>query len=517
MLVRSEAKKHWVSDARVTHCAFTGCGKQFGMRLRRHHCRMCGFVFCDAHSARRLRLGSAGRLSAAAEPVRVCEGCFQREQVEASVPPPPPTGVALRLHIAGDVRVRDLTATFRARRARKGEERRRAMVPLVDAYARLCLAHQDGRVGLGKKKVVEWESDRTAAGCGVCHRGFTSLLRKHHCRLCGLVVCGDCSAHQRADPPDGATFTYRACSRCAELFSVHTRAAEYARLREMAAVSPLATIFASLSSVVKELRTTAGLFEEQVLQLGTPLATASVADAQATQRRLGATLALLVDEFKKFASVPVAAHEAVLKAEVKRSLDVFRQEMVPRYHSLKRQLDTKAEQKTAIAPTISPPPPPPLPPPLPSGIPSERASSAPSPPPPLRADESPDAAASAPAAGLSCPVDGDGSNGLSSAPVLGDVGSARCASAVNAASSVMGVAQSVVGGVVAACAALSAANAGNGSAGDSNGPIELDEYLHAKRVLIELSRSSMLYAKPQLADVDGLSTIKQLLLQQVRR
>ena len=46
-----------------------------------------------------------------------------------------------------------------------------------------------------------------------------------------------------------------------------------------------------------------------------------------------------------------------------------------------------------------------------------------------------------------------------------------------------------------------------------DGGIPLDEYVVAKRVLIDLSRSSMLYAKPQLASIEALAEIKEERLQ----
>jgi hypothetical protein len=38
-----------------------------------------------------------------------------------------------------------------------------------------------------------WESDAKAKTCRVCFRKFGLLLRRHHCRRCGLVVCDKCS------------------------------------------------------------------------------------------------------------------------------------------------------------------------------------------------------------------------------------------------------------------------------------------------------------------------------------
>ena len=37
---------HWQEDDRVLRCP--DCHKSFGVTLRRHHCRGCGMIFCDA-------------------------------------------------------------------------------------------------------------------------------------------------------------------------------------------------------------------------------------------------------------------------------------------------------------------------------------------------------------------------------------------------------------------------------------------------------------------------------------
>ena len=38
-----------------------------------------------------------------------------------------------------------------------------------------------------------WESDKEGANCRICNTGFTAIKRRHHCRKCGLLVCGGCS------------------------------------------------------------------------------------------------------------------------------------------------------------------------------------------------------------------------------------------------------------------------------------------------------------------------------------
>ncbi|KAI8054158.1 FYVE zinc finger-domain-containing protein [Gilbertella persicaria] len=41
-----------------------------------------------------------------------------------------------------------------------------------------------------------WESDTNAKTCRICVRKFGLLLRRHHCRKCGLVVCDKCSPYK---------------------------------------------------------------------------------------------------------------------------------------------------------------------------------------------------------------------------------------------------------------------------------------------------------------------------------
>ncbi|CAJ0570770.1 unnamed protein product, partial [Mesorhabditis spiculigera] len=62
----------WQKDAEVAGC--TGCNVRFSLTRRKHHCRACGRIFCQACSSTRVRLLSS------TNPVRVCHGCFHNLQ-----------------------------------------------------------------------------------------------------------------------------------------------------------------------------------------------------------------------------------------------------------------------------------------------------------------------------------------------------------------------------------------------------------------------------------------------------
>jgi hypothetical protein len=41
-----------------------------------------------------------------------------------------------------------------------------------------------------------WQADEQATECFLCHSKFTLFFRRHHCRKCGRVVCGNCSSNR---------------------------------------------------------------------------------------------------------------------------------------------------------------------------------------------------------------------------------------------------------------------------------------------------------------------------------
>ena len=107
------------------------------------------------------------------------------------------------------------TTPAAARRAITGgaAQRRRASVEL----------QRSGGGGATKSLAgALWQGDGDTRACPLCARSFTLIARRHHCRVCGRVVCGVCSSSRvrvvTADQQDASAATrppiVRVCDTC---------------------------------------------------------------------------------------------------------------------------------------------------------------------------------------------------------------------------------------------------------------------------------------------------------------
>ena len=53
--------------------------------------------------------------------------------------------------------------------------------------------NKDKNKNKNRDKVMKWQSDNDSYICNVCETLFTFFNRRHHCRQCGLLVCGTCA------------------------------------------------------------------------------------------------------------------------------------------------------------------------------------------------------------------------------------------------------------------------------------------------------------------------------------
>jgi hypothetical protein len=67
---------------------------------------------------------------------------------------------------------------------------------------------------------VGWITNESVADCMICFKKFGLYRRKHHCRLCGILICNTCSLHRveirdKKEGRDGS----RACNYCVQSLS----------------------------------------------------------------------------------------------------------------------------------------------------------------------------------------------------------------------------------------------------------------------------------------------------------
>lgn len=60
-------------------------------------------------------------------------------------------------------------------------------------------AEMERRLRDEEMRIVNWEDDKSRKACSICTTPFSFTVRKHHCRLCGRVVCA--SPHLSLPPP----------------------------------------------------------------------------------------------------------------------------------------------------------------------------------------------------------------------------------------------------------------------------------------------------------------------------
>lgn len=65
-------------DHESTICDDSTCRRTFSYFTRRHHCRCCGNIFCDFHSAYEVPLDEGARYNPRGVPVRACAHCYSQ-------------------------------------------------------------------------------------------------------------------------------------------------------------------------------------------------------------------------------------------------------------------------------------------------------------------------------------------------------------------------------------------------------------------------------------------------------
>jgi hypothetical protein len=193
------SRTHWQRSTGYDSCADPLCGKRLGASNGQVNCRHCGKLFCDEHTMYQMKLSR----SAQHEPVRgvwcrVCETCFK------SRPGYNDHHGFQRNHTDSFVAFRRKTVDKRYLETSRLETRLTRLTQLLanpppagdnqttSSLIWSSFAGNRNHLRTLEQTIVSWEDDNSVGQCPFCHQPFSQYsLRRHHCRLCGRIVCGD--------------------------------------------------------------------------------------------------------------------------------------------------------------------------------------------------------------------------------------------------------------------------------------------------------------------------------------
>jgi hypothetical protein len=76
------------------------------------------------------------------------------------------------------------------------------MVDKDDVSYSVFLEEKNDSNTILQKKVYKWVDNDAVTLCFLCSKQFTLFVRKHHCRFCGKIFCGECVNYQASIPTE---------------------------------------------------------------------------------------------------------------------------------------------------------------------------------------------------------------------------------------------------------------------------------------------------------------------------
>lgn len=181
-------RTHWEQDD-FNRALCRECGISFKKASGLINCRKCGYLFCNLHCRNIIKLN----LKAEYDPFNgkwyaCCYGCFSGK--------PGYNDYGTFVDITDSfAKVRDIKNEDESLRTLQLENR---LIRLIDGivdihqkyrgsiFMNLSMRSETSKL---ERTVAPWRNDKSVLDCSICLRPFGLTLRKHHCRLCGKVVC----------------------------------------------------------------------------------------------------------------------------------------------------------------------------------------------------------------------------------------------------------------------------------------------------------------------------------------
>lgn len=198
------SRNHWRKPSNDIQCYDSRCRRPLNIKEGMVNCRKCGNLFCNIHCNKRVRLrnladneGTEYDSSRSGVWARCCDKCYSEKP---------------DLKLGTQVKMNDLTKEFMSRRALLTDKKELDRIKIQKRFIKLANLHashylsqsQSNKLSFlplirptdllieQEKETVgpnNWQDDKKITHCNICFSQFNFLLRKHHCRLCGRIVC----------------------------------------------------------------------------------------------------------------------------------------------------------------------------------------------------------------------------------------------------------------------------------------------------------------------------------------
>lgn len=192
-------RSHWKHPSSNPQCKL--CNKPLNVKHGIVHCRKCGELFCNDDSNYKVRLRNPVKNELI--PQYDKKGIWSKCCKECYFDKPD-------LKNREDINMVDLTDKFKKVRTGNIESSQLNRDKLIKRFIKiinflseyyltkkdsfLSFLSEDQEIIDRQKQIIgfdNWQDDDTIHHCYICYTKFNFLIRKHHCRVCGKIVCDD--------------------------------------------------------------------------------------------------------------------------------------------------------------------------------------------------------------------------------------------------------------------------------------------------------------------------------------
>jgi hypothetical protein len=222
----------WKADKDFKQCF--ACNEFFSLFRRRHHCRECGNLFCSPCSVRRVVIHEIS----CKRPSRICDSCFlnlsTRMEIHDEIEETSfsDSKYSLKEDVKSEsesvrpldfpahtMKVSQLIRVFEKAAEQPGNVSRENLSKSFRSDAKILSKTIDNvlcrrRMWSLTSGQALWMKDSDSRMCLACRKEFTVFNRRHHCRACGSLICGDCGEMRPLSNNGHTKDLSRVCDAC---------------------------------------------------------------------------------------------------------------------------------------------------------------------------------------------------------------------------------------------------------------------------------------------------------------